>query len=311
MKKLLCVLFCLALLCSAATAEGLSGLTDNAGGLSGLLGQISEPLPDPADILGTSGTLIRENYSFAEDLLCNAYTYARPGSEEAVSAFLSQYAQQAAQCGYSVTETTVEGTAAYRMEHPTSGNYALLLPDFNGQMLLLVDVDLEFGAAGGAPATVSTPEVLEDYVEYTLDGRTERLYLSDSVSHDLNDESFNFNFFGDRTMIDYFKLSIPNYVRSGDTYHSDSKSRAPGVRLYLKGVLPNPPEFNFWVSPDMVGDKGYDAIRWRSTKDYFDLSIDSMVEDDKTVVFEATFSGVFNDGKVTLENGKLRATVYK
>lgn len=135
MKKTICALILIALLCAAATGEGLTGL--------------GQSLPNPAALLGASGKLIQENYSFAWDYLCDAYTYPLP---EDSAEFLEAYIALAEQAGCSVSDTTADGQQALRIDSPDGSRYALLFPEFQGQILLLMQTGLKF-----APETTPTP----------------------------------------------------------------------------------------------------------------------------------------------------------
>ena len=330
MKKLFSLLICIALLCAAAAAEGLSGLADNSQGLSGLADLMVQPLPDPSDMLGTSGTLIRENYQFSEDFLCNAYAYARPGTEDAVDIFLSAYAQQAAQCGYTVSETTVEGVDAYRMDHPSSGAYALLLPNFNGQILLLVEEGMEFGntsptestpvsEVADAPEATAAPkaETQNDaYCEFTIDGvqvsleAKTNLKLRSMTSHvytESKDKPFLIIFHGSKETISLFRIEIPNYVQAGSVLRSDYSKHTRLFVLSMNGELLSytPPYESLWVQED-----GYkDAIL--GSEDYFTMTIEELEEESDYYTITASFEAAFNHGRVRIENGRLHTQIYK
>jgi len=131
MKKQVAVILALVLsICFvSACASGLSGL--NIGGQSGLS---SATLPDPAKVLDSYGKLLQADYAFSEQFLCDAYLYDSPSS---ISDFMDRYTVVCRKAGYSVTQTEVDGAAGYSIQNG-SGVSALLVPNYQGQMLIML-----------------------------------------------------------------------------------------------------------------------------------------------------------------------------
>lgn len=118
MRRILSLAICALMLCPLALAA--------TGG---------EVLPDPSEALGQAGALLREDYLFSTDYLCDAYVYLPP---EDASAFLDQYEAIVRDSGFDISPCVADGQDAYRIESPVSGLYALLFPEYEGRLLFLV-----------------------------------------------------------------------------------------------------------------------------------------------------------------------------
>lgn len=158
MKKLL-LLLCLLLLPALALA----------GGLGGLLGT-SEPVPDPADVLGFEPTLFEEEV-LLQGVMYTSFAYPMP---EDMEAFLSDYIPLAEAAGYRVTAATLPtdngkpGPFAYCVS--AGARNAYLVPDYLGCLLLMVNNDLEFAhmptpVPTALPTPAPTPYVAPSYPE--------------------------------------------------------------------------------------------------------------------------------------------------
>ena len=148
MKKMLSLVLALMLCmaCAAASAAGFSGLS--GGGFSGLsVSGGAEALPDPAKVTDSYGTLMQADYAFSSDYLCDAYIYERPRT---INAFTDEYFSLCRKAGYTVTETTVDGVNAYSIQ-ADDAHYALLVTNFDGQMLLLVQKGMDFSPTPSYP----------------------------------------------------------------------------------------------------------------------------------------------------------------
>lgn len=147
MKKLLLVL-CLLLLPALALA----------GGLSGLLGT-SEPVPDPADVIGYEPTLFEEEV-LLDGAMYTSFAYPMP---EDFAAFMERYTALAEAAGYTVTASAMPadngmpGPFAYCVS--AGARHAYLVPDYLGCLLLMVNNHLSFAhMPTPVPTAPPTPE---------------------------------------------------------------------------------------------------------------------------------------------------------
>lgn len=123
-----------------------------------VLPQLNSGLPDPAAVTGSIGSLYQENYQYY-DTLYDTYLYPQP---ESALPFIEAYLTMAGNAGYTGTNETIDGYNALRIA--ASGNpgvTALLFYDYQGYMLFMVPVSMNFAlnsAAAGpedGPALVS------------------------------------------------------------------------------------------------------------------------------------------------------------
>ena len=119
-------------------ADGLTGLFSQSPQSNGR--EEKGGLPDPGEVLGSSGELMESNYNFADDYFCDVYAYNFPTNK---SYFIQEYKELAATAGFTVAEGTLEGTEAYVMENESSSSYLIFVKSEN-TMLLLVDVNASF-----------------------------------------------------------------------------------------------------------------------------------------------------------------------
>jgi len=273
------------LLPAAACATGLSGL--GGGGLSGLTDGADGVVPDPAELLGREGKVLQENYQFAAEYICTAYTYPLP---EDMDAFKAAYAKQAEESGFAVNETGVEGYGALKLSL-SDGTYALLLPDFDGVALLLVQNGMTFGE----------PKPEGFYLSMKRNGRE----LSVSFgSHETSckevsrltgtSRSFQIEYYFSRAEITLFQLCFPSYAQAGDTFYVTKDSLLDGLYLYTneEGSLV------FYDSPY--------HHQMKNSKDYFRVQITGMYSTSDGLVIEGTFDGSFNKGKTLYTDGSFR-----
>lgn len=139
MKKIVSLMLCAVLLCCAAFASGFDGLTS-----------IMNTVPDPGPLLLSIGSLLQTDYQFADDLLCDVYVYHMPYDENGWPLFLNAYAEELYLVGYDCETTTVDDVKVYRIEKPGSDIYSLLIPDFEGKIVFLVNVDMPFAGRDAA-----------------------------------------------------------------------------------------------------------------------------------------------------------------
>lgn len=114
----------------------------------GLAPAYAAGLPDVGLHLGIEGQCQMEDYAFADDYHCNVWVYARPAQADAS---LAAWLLQALEQGYTLRKTTVEGQLAYQVAED-GGLYALLFPEFQGAVMLLVQQGMAYG-----PTPTATP----------------------------------------------------------------------------------------------------------------------------------------------------------
>lgn len=287
----LCLLALMLCLSTTASAAGLGGLGGLGGGLGGLVAPAAEPngvLPDPADTLGSEGTVLMEDYQFSAGYLCTAYTYPMPAD---MSQFIASYGAAAEANGYTVTEETVDGLPGYRIAL-AEGPYALMVPDFQGVLLLLVQKDMAFGEAA--------PEGY--YLKVTRNGRemmVENPECEESTRLTGTSKSFEITAFFDRAEIYMFEICFPNYAQAGDEYKVTNKSLIDGISFYADkdgGLL-------------VYHDTGN---KMDGPQDYFRVKITDMYRDENNygTVIEGNFDASFRRGELTYTDGEFRVLCY-
>ena len=146
-KTLILVLIVLALLFTAdLIAEAQGGLP-----------QLGKKLPDPGEILGSSGEVYDENYMY-RGTIYRTYLYDLPATN---SRFLSKYETRAKNAGFTVEKSVLEGHKVLKLISPKKRDVpALLFYDYQGFMLLMVPPDITFNLPGQsqAPKMVTTPK---------------------------------------------------------------------------------------------------------------------------------------------------------
>lgn len=271
MKKtlslLLALILCLA--CISASASGLSGL---GGGTSG------KPLPDPAEALDELGSLLQADYAFADDYICDAYVYDRPGS---VNSFIDKYTQVCRDAGYSVAETTVDGAAGYIIQNG-SGPYALLVPDFDGQMLLLVQEGMDF-----------VPQKRMNYATCLYNGREYELTVSSTDTWAFVN-AYQIMFRADRAPFKYLTLYFPQHARSGDVFYVDKNSFEKGFEVSLENET--------WLVSSQQKLNGGRDDEIESSKDFGRLELYTVEDTEDGLLVEGCFSGCFNSGDTVFED---------
>lgn len=278
MKRCFALFLALLLLLSAAPAfaAGLSGL--GGGGLSGLVSDKNEPLPDPSEALDELGSLLMADYAFSEDYLCDAYVYNRPGS---VNTFIDKYTQLCRNAGYSVAETTVDGAAGYMIKN-SSDPYALLVTDFEGQMLLLVEKGMDF-----------TPEKRTNYATCLYNGRECELEVVDTGTWAFVN-AYEIMFKAKSAPFKYLTLYFPQYARSGDEFNVDKNSFIEGFEVSLNN--------DGWLVSSQQKYYGGRDDEIESGKDFGRLEITTLEDTDDGLLVEGLFSGSFNKGALVIED---------
>ena len=288
-KRMLALILALAvLLPAAACAAGLSGLGGGGlSGLNGLSGGADGVVPDPAELLGREGKVLQENYQFAAEYICTAYTYPLP---EDMDAFKAAYAKQAQENGFSVAETQVEGYGALQLSL-SDGTSALLVPDFDGAALLLVQNGMTFGE----------PKPEGFYLSMKRNGRELKATFGSNETSCKevsrltgSSRSFQIEYYFSRAEITLFQLCFPSYAQAGDTFYVTKDSVIDGLLLYTN-------EETFLV----FYDDSY-GHQMKNSKDYFRVQITDMYSTPDGLVIEGTFDGSFNKGETLYTDGSFR-----
>ena len=105
------------------------------------LPQLLEAVPDPAQILGSTGSLLQDNYEYA-GVIYDAYLFPHPAS---VDAFLTDYNRAAMNAGYTTESGVQDGYSVLRIFDAGNRDMtALLLPDYQGYLLFMVPPAMNF-----------------------------------------------------------------------------------------------------------------------------------------------------------------------
>ncbi len=122
------------------------------------LPQLSEGLPDPAEVLGSVGSLYQANYIYGIGTY-DTYLYPRPESSET---FVSSYSRAAGSAGYTAEADTVDGFNILRVYRTGARDTAaLLFYDYQGYMLFMVPVNMEFSLASEADGPVDPAYMID------------------------------------------------------------------------------------------------------------------------------------------------------
>lgn len=274
---------------------GLGGLT--GGGLSGLLSEEEQPtgdpgvVVDPAELLGTAGRVLQEEYQFSSNYVCTAYVYGMPAD---LDGFITAYTQQMADNGFAAEQTLVDGADGWSYTW-TDGTYALLVPDFEGSVLLLVQDGMTFG------------EPLPDgyYIRFERNGRSlEGTWSSGEASCEETrrltgtSHSFSITYYFSRAEITYFSLEFPSYALAGDEFYVTRHNLIDGVTFYTN-------EESFLVNHDLSR-----AHQMESDEDHLRIKVNAMYEADGGTVIEGEFDGSFNRGETIYSDGSFRVLLF-
>lgn len=290
MKRIAALLMVLAILLPCAgVASGLSGLT--GGGLSGLLTQEvtgdADVVPDPAELLGKSGSVLQKDYAVTADYICTAYTY--PLATD-VNAFVAEYAAEAKKNGFTAEQTSMDGFDGWAYT-ASNGKQAMLFPQFEGVTLLLVENDMQFGKPARTDYYISFKRN-----GYEIEGTWDDNEAGATEERRSNGTSTSFEIFSmlKRAPIGNISIGFPNYVREGDVFHATRGNLINGVSFYTDkdGLL---------VYHDVAVDCAIE-----SGSDYLTIEIGSMEEVKQGIVFEGTFEASFNHGDLMFTDGEFR-----
>lgn len=111
----------------------------------------AEGLPNVGTCLGTEGQCQMVDYAFSADYHCDVWVYPRSAQTDAL---IGDWLLQTLEQGYVLSKTTVEGETAYCVVD-SSGRYALLFPEFQGVVMLLVQQGMRYCTE---PETTVSPE---------------------------------------------------------------------------------------------------------------------------------------------------------
>ena len=251
-----------------------------AGGLDGLKPTGGKALPDPAEVTGKSGMLYSADYAFADDYLCDAYTYEPAGS---TLSFMDDYTVLCRKAGFSVTATLVDGLDGYSIQDG-SGLYAMLVPEFGDQMLLLVQKGMNFE--------------LKKKVNYATCVYNDREYELTLYGTELSNyfKWFSITFAVERAPFEHITIYFPEYTRSGDAYYSDKTKKAKGFGVNLDDM-----------NIELLRPEGLDHIN--GTMDYASLEIHKLEDVDEGILIEGVFDGCFNKGEMVFRDFVFSAIV--
>lgn len=292
MKKLCAILLALMLmLTGTAFAGGLGGLGggQTGGGFKGLTTQTTL-LPDPCLALVDEdpdmiGKLFQADYQFSEDYLCDAYIYPYLGRK-----FVAEYTYILEKFGYTMTETKVDGVAGYSIQRG-DGLEALLVLDFDGQTLFLVEKGMDF--------------VLTNVMTCVYNGTdtTGYLWLKSTPGQYVLSNSWGMTFKGVNAKFDRLDFDIPDYAAAGDVYEIMSTRDAfEDLKLTLWPKTGNPVALL------------YDNASWRqdeinSDKDHVTFEVLRLEETEMGMLLVGTFEGTFDSGKYEFEDGSFSAMI--
>lgn len=271
MKKMVALLLAL-MLCFVSACACAAGLAGLGGGLAGLVPGGSKALPDPAEVTEKTGALLSADYAFAADYLCDAYVYAPVGN---VQNFMDQYTILCRNAGYSVNKTVVDGADGYSIQNG-SGPYAMLVPEYGGQMMLLVQKGMNFELK----KKTNYATCMYNNRDYELE-----VYFTDTWDFF---KAYTITFKAERAPFELIAISFPQYARSGDAFYSNKKEKNE----------------SFFVLYDndryILAPEGSDDID--GAKDFALLKIDKFENVDEGILVEGVFDGSFSNGGVVFEN---------
>lgn len=302
MRRLTALLLSLVLfLPAAAGASGLGGLRD------AVLSQSGGSIPDPASLLGQEGELIRENYEFIEGYYFSAYLYPQP-TNETTEDFLDHYEQLVEARGLEKQMTQIEGYDGLAV-FVDDDHCAILIPDFDGKILLLVSNGTDFNgaskSASASPTAAPEPEEAGYYLRVKRNGRqleyawnshqTSCKEVTRSIG---TSKSFEISCIFQRAEITLFTLCFPNYAQTGDEFYVTPNSLIDGLYFYTaeEGSL-------------VFYDASYEH-KMKGGKDFFRVSITRMEHTEDGLVIEGAFEGSFQNGTILYEEGSFRVLGY-
>lgn len=251
-----------------------------AGGLAGLQEKQKLTLPDPAAVLDVEGSLLQADYAFSSDYLCDAYVY------EYAQTDVQTYLTAAEKAGFETQAVRIDGQSGYELT--ADDQTAMLVPAFNGKLLLLVEKGMAFGQpviAGTLPTLPEKEE--EEYVKFTYNGRTYRctspMY---SNGREVLHNSYSINLTPHSCPIDSINFTIPDYAAPGDSFVAASSLTVTGLEFY---VCQDSDYGKYYVS-----DMGpAHSFGFANSSDYYVLKIESLEQDGAVTVITGTIRARF------------------
>lgn len=290
MRKLLALLVAAVLVCpAAACAAGFGGLFGQTeapagGGIDNLILQSSTwgVVPDPYELLGKRGDIRARDYPYEPGYLCTYFAYPLPKD---VDGFVEAYTAEVERNGLAVEQLTVQGADARKIIG-ADGSYALLVPSFYGETLLLVQNGMPFGRA----------KPTEYGLGFEFNGKSlKRSYRDLSVIHDTSSGTYSVSaaFPGGLT-VESIAMEFPHKFQAGDSYRVVKGSSRKDISLTLRrnGSL----TYYYHGNP-------YIGSKFSDDQDYFEVYILSVEEVDGQQVIHGLFEGSFLSGSIMITNG--------
>ncbi len=145
---------------------------------------MAQAIPDPAVFSGSPGKIFEQNTEY-NGIRYNVYVYSRPASEQD---FINAYLNAAINAGYTVGKTRIEGYPALSISAQFHKNPALLLYDYQDNMMLLVPTDMFFVLQDPDTAPAIDPLYLDmiSYVTKYLGDTKSKAVGSDEIDYGLS-----------------------------------------------------------------------------------------------------------------------------
>lgn len=292
MKKAMVFLLCMMLLLPCAAQAGglpdLGGLPDiSGGGLPEINAGNAGVVPDPADMLGDEGTVFAKDYVYG-NMECTVYLYKIPADE---NAFLTQYQAAAEANGFTVSTESVDGYNALALSY--EGKQALLLPEYSGSVMLMVENGLTFGQ----------PKPEGYYISFVRNGREIVSTGSPECEKDRSTlggtNMFSVSYYFREEPITLFTIAFPDYAQAGDVFTSNKNNLTDGMVLYTA-------EEEFLMLNSLSN-----AHQFKSNSDFFTIEITLVEKDENQIILEGIFEGSFNNGQTTYEDGSFRVMMLR
>lgn len=278
MKRLMALLLACLLLPSFAAAGGLAGL------------QEKQPLtlPDPAAVLNVEGSLLQADYAFSSDYLCDAYVY------EYAQTDVQAYLTAAEKAGFENRAVLIDGQNGYELT--ANDQTAMLVPDFSGKLLLLVEKGMAFGQPVVTGTLPSLPEEEEEeYVHFTYNDRTYRctspMYTN---GREVLHNAYSINLTPHSCPIDSINFTIPDYAAAGDSFVAARSLSVTGLEFY---VCEDSDYGKYYVS-DMGAAH---SLGFANSDDYYILKIKSLEQDGAVTVIAGTIQARFLNNLISYE----------
>lgn len=280
----------------------------------------SAAVPDPADFTGGKRSVAAQDVDLGDGYICDAYAYELPAD---MNAFAKAYITEAQARGFAVSKGTALDHQAVFLT-PQSGAFAVLIPEYEDGMLLLVPKGMTLGSqaaqgsafdafddlidggsvfsvdsAGGGEPAGAQQEQTKFYLTFVRNGRTMSAEFGDREASckegsRLTGTSryFEISYYFKRQPITLFTLAFPDYAQAGDEFYVTRDSLIDGLYLYTA----QEESLVFHNSPYHHQMKG--------RKDYFSVRITKSYDNGDGLVLEGEFEGSFNNGETVYSDGR-------